>query len=148
LELTRLAPTLIDCWCWRTPPPRMRMSWLPLRSTWLRARQEADSAQRLLSAVKVWLALLPDDAKLELRAPKSTAGAPVKLLGVRRHLPPRRPARSGGFGRPWKAPQRLSLAGFSVAASQALPGALAGSGPALRTPSLRDIFEKQPRRLR
>ncbi len=52
------------------------------------ARQEADAAQRVLSEVKVWLALLPDDTALELRAPKRDAD-PAKRLGVRPRPVPR-----------------------------------------------------------
>jgi hypothetical protein len=52
-----------------------------------RARQEADSAQATLSACKIFLALLPDGTKLELRAPKPASASPPELLGVRPHLP-------------------------------------------------------------
>jgi hypothetical protein len=58
-----------------------------------RAREQADAAQRLLSEVKVWLALLPDDCRLELRAPKPASASPAELLGVRPHLPVPRPDR-------------------------------------------------------
>jgi hypothetical protein len=47
------------------------------------AREKADAAQRSLSEVKVWLALLPDHTKLELRAPMPDAADPAKRLGVR-----------------------------------------------------------------
>jgi hypothetical protein len=42
------------------------------------AREKADTAQRTLSEVKVWLALLPDDARLELRAPKPASASPAR----------------------------------------------------------------------
>src|SRR5258705_22447 len=51
------------------------------------AREKADAAQRTLSEVKVWLALLPDGTKLELRAPRPASTSPAELLGVRPHLP-------------------------------------------------------------
>jgi hypothetical protein len=52
-----------------------------------RARQEADSAQALLSSAKIFLALLPAGTSLELRAPKPASPSPAELLGVRPHLP-------------------------------------------------------------
>jgi hypothetical protein len=52
-----------------------------------RARQEADAAQATLSAVKIFLALLPENCRLELRAPKLNAEAPADRLGVRLRLP-------------------------------------------------------------
>jgi hypothetical protein len=66
----------------------MRPSWLTFaaNAAW-RARQEADAAQRVLSEVKVFLALLPDGTRLELRAPKPASALPAELLGVRPHLP-------------------------------------------------------------
>ena len=57
------------------------------------AREQADAAQCTLSEVKVWLALLPDGAKLELIAPKVNADAPADVLGVRPRLPVPRPDR-------------------------------------------------------
>jgi hypothetical protein len=51
------------------------------------ARQKTDSAQAVLSAVKIWLALLPDDARLELRAARPGAEDPGLRLGVRVCLP-------------------------------------------------------------
>ena len=57
------------------------------------AREQADAAQRTLSEVKVWLALLPDGAKLELIAPKLNADAPADVLGVRPRPPVPRPDR-------------------------------------------------------
>lgn len=47
------------------------------------AREKADAAQAVLSQCKVFLALLPDGAKLELRAPLPDADNPAKRLGVR-----------------------------------------------------------------
>jgi hypothetical protein len=70
---------------------------------------EADAAQRLLSEVKVWLALLPDDASLELRAPKSDATDPAMRLGVRPRLPVPKP--NAGAERlpqsPWEGRRRV-----------------------------------------
>ena len=51
------------------------------------ARERADAAQRTLSEVKVFIALLPDDAALELRAPRPDAADPAARLGVRAILP-------------------------------------------------------------
>jgi hypothetical protein len=122
LELTRLAPTLID-----------RLLVLEQRAAhahavaavaehlaW-RERQEADAAQRLLSEVKIFLALLPDDAKLELRAPKPAAASPPEVLGVRPHLGPEARCRgraprsfAGGWGhrRPSRLLAQARSAGF------------------------------------
>jgi hypothetical protein len=47
------------------------------------ARQEADAAQRRLSEVKAWPALLPDGASLELLAPMPDAADPGRRLGAR-----------------------------------------------------------------
>jgi hypothetical protein len=57
------------------------------------ARQRADVAQSVLSAVKIWIALLPDDAKLELRAPRPGADDPALRLGVKVCLPIPKPDR-------------------------------------------------------
>ena len=57
------------------------------------ARRDADVAQHVLSEIKVWLALLPDGAKLELRAAKPDAVDPAARLGVRARLPVPRLAR-------------------------------------------------------
>jgi hypothetical protein len=53
------------------------------------AREKADAAQAGLSAIKVWLALLPDDVGLELRAPKPASASPPERLGVRPRSVPR-----------------------------------------------------------
>jgi hypothetical protein len=67
------------------------------------ARQQADSAQATLSAVKVFLALLPDDCRLDLIAPRPDAADPALRLGVRVRQPappaaarPSRPVRFSG----------------------------------------------------
>jgi hypothetical protein len=68
------------------------------------AREKADATQATLSAVKIWLALLPDDCRFELKAPKPASASPPELLGVRPHLPvpkPERPAQSG-----WESRER------------------------------------------
>jgi hypothetical protein len=57
------------------------------------ARGKADAAQATLSACKVFIALLPDDCRLELRAPKPDAADPAVRLGVRAHLPSSRSQR-------------------------------------------------------
>jgi hypothetical protein len=57
------------------------------------AREKADTAQRRLSEVKIFLALLPDDTALELRAPMPADADPAKRLGVRLRLPAPRPDR-------------------------------------------------------
>jgi hypothetical protein len=75
------------------------------------AREKADAAQRTLSEVKVWLALLPDDARLELCAPKPASASPPELLGVRPRLSaaaPPKPSPSATYQRPSNGlPQRL-----------------------------------------
>ena len=72
-----------------------------------RERQEADAAQRTLSEVKLWRALWPDGAKLELIAPKLKLDAPADVLGVRPRLS--RPApRSRGTRMPRPHPLRPS----------------------------------------
>jgi hypothetical protein len=78
----------------------MRMPWPPSPSTsrW-RERQEADRLQAVLSSVKIFLALLPDDTRLELRAPKPNTEAPADRLGVRRASRPERCAASVGGAR-------------------------------------------------
>ena len=63
-----------------------------------RARQEADRKQAVLSEVKVFIALLPDDIRLELLAPMPDAGDPARRLGVR--LPAAAP-RPGQIRAPW-----------------------------------------------
>jgi len=79
LELTRLAPTLID----RLLVLEQRAAHLHAlacvaeATAWM-ARQRADSAHATLSACKVFLALLPDDARLELRAPKPASASPAR----------------------------------------------------------------------
>jgi hypothetical protein len=47
------------------------------------AREKADTAQCSLSELKVFIALLPDHAALELRAPLPDAADPARRLGVR-----------------------------------------------------------------
>jgi hypothetical protein len=74
-----------------------------------RARQEADQAQRLLSEVKVFIALLPDDSTLELLAPRD-ADDPAKRLGVRvRHRTARRKERSAPQSKDQPAPSFSDL---------------------------------------
>jgi hypothetical protein len=91
------------------------------------AREKADAAQRTLSEVKVWLALLPDGAKLELIAPK--LNAPADVLGVRPRLPVRRPDREEPA-----CPARTTSAPASSATPPAdpatMPRPIAAAGPA------------------
>jgi hypothetical protein len=47
------------------------------------AREKADAAQRTLSEVKVFIALLPEGTVLEPRAPMPDADDPAERLGVR-----------------------------------------------------------------
>jgi hypothetical protein len=83
LELTRLAPTLVErllvleeraAHAHAVAAVAEHLAW--------RERQEADRLQAVLSEVKVWIALLPDDTKLELRAPKPASASPAELLGA------------------------------------------------------------------
>jgi len=47
------------------------------------AREQADVAQGALSEIKVWIALVPAEATLELIAPKPESALPPERLGVR-----------------------------------------------------------------
>ena len=94
MELTRLAPTLIDrLLVLETNAAHLTAMAAVADACAHVAREQADAAQRTLSEVKVWLALLPDGAKLELIAPKLNADAPADVLGVRPRLPVPRPDR-------------------------------------------------------
>jgi hypothetical protein len=94
MELTRLAPTLVDrlLVLENNAAHATVMADIAANAAW-RARQEADAAQAVLSQCKVWLALLPDEAMLELRAPMADADDPAMRLGVRPRLPVPRPDR-------------------------------------------------------
>ena len=94
MELTRLAPTLIDrLLVLETNAAHLTAMAAVADACAHVAREQADAAPRTLSEVKVWLALLPDGAKLELIAPKLNADAPADVLGVRPRLPVPRPDR-------------------------------------------------------
>jgi hypothetical protein len=89
IELTRLSPVLVD-----------RLLVFEQQAAHLTAvadasahvaRERADAAQRALSEVKVFVALLGDDTKLELKAPKPGVADPAARLGVRVRLPVRPP---------------------------------------------------------
>jgi hypothetical protein len=62
-----------------------------------RARQEADAAHRSLSELKVFIVLLPDDYRLELRAPMPDAADSAKRLGAHKHV--KTPASEMAFAR-------------------------------------------------
>jgi hypothetical protein len=53
------------------------------------AREKADTAQRSLSEIKVFIALLDDGATFDLRAPMPDADDPAQRLGVRLRPVPR-----------------------------------------------------------
>jgi hypothetical protein len=53
------------------------------------AREKADQAQRALSEIKVFLALLPADTAFELKAPRPGADDLAKRFGVRLRPVPR-----------------------------------------------------------
>ena len=97
MELTRLAPTLIDrLLVLETNAAHLTAMAAVADACAHVAREQADAAQRTLSEV-IWLAMLPDAAKLELIAPKLNADAPAD---VRRAPAPSRPApRSRGSPR-------------------------------------------------
>jgi hypothetical protein len=97
-----------------------------------RARQEADAAQAVLSQCKVWLALLPDAAKLELRAPKPDASAPPERLGVRLRLPVLRPDREEESS---SCPDRASFAPASSAARPTDPATMPTPAAVLGAPT-------------
>ena len=64
------------------------------------AREQADAAQRTLSEVKVWLAMLPDGAKLELIAPKLNAERQPTCSVCARAFPFRAPIERNPHARP------------------------------------------------
>jgi hypothetical protein len=70
----------------------------------------ANSAQATLSACKIFLALLPDDAKLELKAPMLGSDDPARQLGVRMC-----PVPSSRLQRETPCPARTSLVAPSFA---------------------------------
>jgi hypothetical protein len=51
------------------------------------ARGKADAAQRSLSEIKIFVALLDDGATFRLLAPLPDAEDPAQRLGIRPHLP-------------------------------------------------------------
>ena len=63
-----------------------------------REQKEADRLQAVLSSVKIFLALLPEGSKFELKAPKLNAEAPADRLGVRVRLPA-----AAALDSPWRA---------------------------------------------
>ena len=106
MELTRLAPTLIDrLLVLETNAAHLAAMAAVADACAHVARQQADAAQRTLSKVKVWLALLPDGAKLELIAPKLNADAPADVLGVRPRHPSRSPRNPPHLARTTSAPE-------------------------------------------
>ena len=105
MELRRLAPTLIDrLLVLETNAAHLTAMAAVADACAHVAREQADAAQRTLSEVKVWLALLPDGAKLELIAPKLNADAPADVLGVRPRLPSRAPIARNPHASPARPP--------------------------------------------
>ena len=88
MELTRLAPTIIDrLLVLETKAAHLSvMADIANNAAW-RARQEANRLQAMLSEVKVFLALLPEGSAFELKAPRPGADDPARRLGVRVRLP-------------------------------------------------------------
>jgi hypothetical protein len=94
MQLTALGPTIIDrLLVLETAAAHAHAVAAVAEHLAWRERQEADRLQAVLSEVKVFLALLPDDCRLELKAPRPSAEAPADRLGVRLRLPVSRPDR-------------------------------------------------------
>ena len=128
MELTRLAPTLIDrLLALETNAAHLTAMAAVADACAHVAREQADAAQRTLSEVKVWLALLPDGAKLELIAPKLNADAPADVLGVRPRLPVPRPDREEP-ARTASAPESSATPPAGTAMTP-MPSAAAGPAP-------------------
>jgi hypothetical protein len=100
LELTRLAPTLIDrLLALETNAAHLTAMAAVADAYAYCAREKADAAQRRLSEVKILLALLPDGIAFELKAPKLGVADPARRLGVRLRLPDPKSNRGVGASR-------------------------------------------------
>jgi hypothetical protein len=84
VQLTSLSPMLIDrLLVLETDAAHLTVLAAVADACAYVARGKADAAQRSLSELKVFLTLLPEGAKLELKAPRPGAAEPAQRLGVR-----------------------------------------------------------------
>ena len=92
------------------------------------ARERADAAQRALSEIKIFIALLPDGTAFELKAPRPNAEAPADVLGVRPRLRPE--IRSGVSFMPRPAFPRPSKLRNAASQPGTTPTIILAPGPA------------------